>query len=369
MTQKKHHMYYPLIAVSTFIILFGLIMLTSASGVIGIDTFNDPYYFLKHQIIFGLLPGIFFALGAVYAPASFFNKIVILLYIVTIMLLILVLAPDIGFLHGGAKRWILIGQLSIQPSEIAKLTSVLFLARWFSSKTKDHTDMYARYIPPLLYMGMNVLLIALQPDIGTLSVIIAITLSMVLIAGIPKRHFMLLLLLGVIFFAVIIKVAPYRLARITAYLNPEADTLGTSYQINQSLVAIGSGGLLGRGLGQSKQKYQYLPEVMGDSIFAVIAEELGFVLTSVVIIMYSYFIILIFRIAQKIPDHFWKYTSCGIATWFAVQTILNIGSMVRMVPLTGLPLPFVSYGGSSMIVSLIALGIVINASQYIKKGA
>ena len=216
-------------------------------------------------------------------------------------------------------------------------------------------------------IGIVLLLVALQPDIGTLAVIAASVMSVYFVAPSSKKHLFLLFIAGILAFGLLITVAPYRMARLTTYLDPKTDTLDTSYQINQSLIAVGTGGVFGRGLGQSKQKYQYLPEVVGDSIFAVIAEELGFILTSIFILIYIYFIVLGFSIASKAATDFGKYAVAGIMSWIATQTFINIGAMLQIFPLTGLPLPFVSYGSSAFITSMAAVGIVISVSRFTKQ--
>jgi cell division protein FtsW len=339
-------------------------MLTSASQVMGLDKFQDPYYYLKHQLFFGLLPGIALLIIFSNLKFSFWKKIAIPLFAGSIILLILVLIPQLSYGYAGAKRWLYLSFFSIQPSEIIKLSLIIFLAAWFSQKKGEMKNFHHTVLPFIMYLGIISLLIAFEPDIGTLSVIIVIALALYWTAGAKLAHIAGIVLIGILTMGLLIKAAPYRVARITAFFSPEADTQGISYQINQSLLAIGSGGLFGLGLGQSKQKYQYLPEVVGDSVFAVIAEELGFIITSLFIFLYLYFALNAFRIAEKSHDNFAKYTAVGIATWLTYQALVNMGAMVKITPLTGLPLPFISYGSSAMITSLAAIGILINISKY-----
>jgi len=366
MNKKPHAPNYILIVLLITILLFGLLMLSSASIVIGRENFNDAYYYLKHQLFFGLLPGLAVFLICAHLNYKFWKKISLLFFSSCLVLLVIVLIPGLGYTHGGAKRWLTWGSLSLQPSEIAKIGVVIFFSAWLASKKEKIRDFYYTVLPFLFYLGLIILLIALEPDIGTLSVIVVIALSVFLIAGSKISHLAGIVLIGCLFFGILIKAAPYRLSRITVFLNPTEDTLNTSYQINQSLLAVGSGGILGQGLGKSKQKHLYLPEVAGDSIFAIIAEELGFIFTSAFIICYLYFCFTAFKISLQAPDQFSKLLAVGIAVWFTYQALVNIGAMVNILPLTGLPLPFVSYGSSALIVLLAGAGILTNISKFTK---
>lgn len=365
-SQKSHSPNYRLITVFAVISIFGLIMLASASQIIGMDKFRDSYYYLKHQLFFGILPGL--ALLIIFARINYktWEKIAMPIFIFSIILLILVFIPQLSYGHGGANRWLHTGLFSIQPSEIAKLGFIIFLAAWFKQKKEDIQNFHYTFLPFLMYLCIMTILIALEPDIGTLSVIIITALAIYWVANAKFIHIISLILICLLIFFVLIKAAPYRMARITTFINPQYDTQYTSYQINQSILAIGAGGWFGQGFGLSKQKYQYLPEAAGDSIFAIIAEELGFVFTSLFVLLYIYFIIMMFQIARKSFDGFGKFTAVGIAVWLAYQGLINMGAMVKIMPLTGLPLPFVSYGGSAMIVSMVAIGILINVSKYTK---
>lgn len=354
---------YQFLGLALGLLSFGLLMLASASQVIGLDDFNDPYYYIKHQIIFGALPGLLLMILASHIPYRLYQKYATAVFTAAIILLVLLFVPGLGFTHAGASRWLTVEGISIQPSEIMKLALVVFLSAWFAKRAGETRDFYYTFLPFLLILGAVSLLIALQPDLGTLGVVVAIALSIYWVAKMRGTHFLLFLVLCAFAFMILVKAAPYRVLRITAYLNPSEDQLGASYQINQSLIAVGSGGLFGRGIGQSRQKYHYLPETAGDSIFAVIGEELGFIATSGFILLYLYFIIHGFRLAARAGDEFGKYLICGIMSWFASQMIVNIGATVGLLPLTGLPLPFVSYGGSALVVALAGVGVVLNVSK------
>jgi len=364
MPQKPHHPNYQLIISFAIILIFGLVMLTSASQVIGLDKFQDPYYYLKHQLFFGLLPGLALLIIFSNIKFNFWQKIAIPVFAGSLILLILVLIPQMGYGYAGAKRWLYFSFFSIQPSEIIKLSLIIFLAAWFNKKKEEIKNFHHTALPFIMYLAIISILIALEPDIGTLSVIIVIALAIYWTAGAKLIHIAGIVLIGILTMTMLIKAAPYRVARITAFFSPEADTQGISYQINQSLLAIGSGGLFGLGLGQSRQKYQYLPEVIGDSVFAVIAEELGFVFSIIFIFLFLFLFYRAFKIVRTVPDKFGQLVVIGISSWLLYQILINIGAMVSIVPLTGLPLPFISYGSSSLLVSMAGLGMIINVSKY-----
>lgn len=354
---------YILLILFAIMLIFGLVMLASASQIKGLRDFGDSYYFLKHQILYGIIPGIIIFIIISNIKYTVWEKYSLIIFGLSILSLVLVLIPQLGFSHGGAKRWLYLGPIHFQPSEFVKLSSIIFLSSWIIKRKDKLNDFYYSFIPFCIYISIISILIALEPDIGTLFVIVLTSISIYFIGGGKIKHLVLFTLIAPAVFIILVKTSPYRLNRITAFLNPESDKLGISYQINQSMIAIGSGGLLGRGLGQSKQKYQYLPEVAGDSIFAVVAEELGFIVTTLFLIFYLLFIMSIFKISKKAKNEFGKYVSFGIAVWFATQSFVNIGAMIKLLPLTGLPLPFISYGSSAFVASISALGIVINISK------
>ena len=245
-----------------------------------------------------------------------------------------------------------------------KLTFLLYLATWLSSKgEKNIKDFSYGFLPFMSLVGSIALLIILEPDIGTMAVIIAIAFSMYLVAGARLRHIALALSGAGILFFILVNTAPYRLQRFMTFLHPELDPQGIGYHLNQALLAVGSGGFFGRGFGHSRQKFAYLPEATGDSIFAIIAEELGFAVSSLVVILFVLFTFRGFRIALEAPDDFGRFLCIGIMTWVALQAFINIGAMLSLLPLTGIPLPFVSYGSSSLLVLMAAMGIITNVSR------
>lgn len=354
---------YTLIITILVLTIFGLIMLSSASVVMSYQMFGHNYYYFFRQLLLGGILGFlgFFITSKI--DYHRWKKFALPLLIITLVLLVLVLIPQFNLEYGGAKRWIHIGALTIQPTEIAKLTFLLYLASWFDKRRKGISNFQTSFVPFITLLGLIGFLIILQPDIGTLAIIALSAITVYFIAGAHFPHLISLLISGVILFLILVKIAPYRMARFTVFLNPEIDPQGIGYQINQALLAIGSGGLFGRGLGKSLQKYNYLPEASSDSIFAVIAEELGFIRVLILIALFAILAYRGFQIAKSAPDLFGKLIVSGIISWIILQALINIAAMVGLVPLTGVPLPFVSYGGTALLFTLIGMGIIVNVSK------
>jgi len=359
--------YILLIIVGT-IILFGLVVLLSASAPSGYASFTDSYYFVKHQVIFGLIPG----LGALIAfsriPYTFWRKHAWKLLIISGVLLVLVFIPGLSAGIGSARSWISIGGVfSLQPSEIVKLSFLFYLAAWLAQRDRHSVrDVHEGFVPFVLVLGAIMILMILQPDIGTMSVIAAMSLVVYFSAGAPITYILGLISAGVAGLALLIAAEPYRAARFTTFLHPEFDPQGIGYHINQALLAIGSGGLFGLGYGHSRQKFQYLPEVAGDSIFAIIGEEMGFIVAVLTLGLFLFFLWRMIEIAKRAPDNFAKYVVVGICAWITIQAFVNIGSMVALLPITGVPLPFISYGGTSLAITMGAIGVVLNISKHAK---
>ena len=375
MLRRHHQPDYFLISNLALILISGLFILASASSTIAYQKFQDSYFYFKHQIFYGLIPGLFFLLIFSQIDYHHLKKFALPLFIITLFLLIAVFLPGFGFAHGQAQRWIKIGNLIFQPAELAKLSIILYLAAWLSKphptdgRGKESKIQRGQFLFFLIFLGLISLLIILQPNMGTLAIIVALSLIIYFVAGGQISHLITLVGLMLVSFIILIKIAPYRLARITAFFNPSFDSRGLTYQINQALLGIGSGGIFGLGLGHSRQKFLYLPEMFGDSIFAVLAEELGFILTTLFILLLLYFTYRGLKTARLAPDLFGRLLATGISFWFIFQTIINIGAMLNLLPLTGIPLPLVSYGGSAMAIFLAAIGILINISrQTVERG-
>lgn len=351
-------------ALVIFFVIFGLVMLSSASSVIAYKQFGSSYALVTHQLLYGVLPGLILFFIASKIDYHKYKRFAPLFLFIIFGLLIAVLIPGVGRVLGGARRWISVGNFFVfQPAELVKLLLIIFLAAWFTKRREEIRKIKQTLIPfVVLLVSIGVLIMA-QPDFGTMLIIVIISMVMYFIAGAPYKHFGILVLLCLVSALFMIQVAPYRLARITAFLNPSLDPQGIGYHIQQASLAVGSGGWLGLGLGHSRQKFAYLPEVHSDSIFAIIAEELGFVVTIVFIALFLLFITRIIKIARRAPDSFGYFIASGIAAWLGFQAFINMGTMVQLLPLTGLPLPFISYGGTAMAVSLTALGVVLNISR------
>lgn len=354
-----------LLAIIVVLVLFGLIMLTSASAPSGYAEFQDSYYFIKHQLVFGLIPGVAGLVIASQIPYTFWKKHAWHFLLVSIVLLVLVFIPGLSAGIGTAHSWINVGGLfTVQPSEFVKLTFLFYMAAWLAGRGKEGVkDVHSGFVPFVSVLGVIVLLLVLQPDVGTMSIIAAMALVVYFVAGAPLVYVGGLIAAGIAGLAVLIGMAPYRAARFTTFLNPQLDPQGVGYHINQALLAIGSGGVFGLGYGHSRQKFQFLPEVASDSIFAVIAEELGFIVATAIILLFLGFLWRAMQIANSAPDDFAKYVTVGVAAWVTIQAFINIGSMVGVLPMTGVPLPFISYGGTSLVVSLFAVGVVLSISR------
>ncbi|MDD4995647.1 MAG: putative lipid II flippase FtsW [Patescibacteria group bacterium] len=356
---------YSFLALVGLIVIFGLIVLSSASGPLGYQKFGDSYYYLKHQIVYGFLPGIAMLLICARIPFTFWKKKALILFIISFILLLAVFIPGIGAEYGTAHSWLSIGGFSFQPSELLKLTFLIYLAAWLEARGENKLkDINSGLVPFLISLGVVMLAMVLQPDLGTMTIIVVSSLIVYFAAGAPWAHIGLLGGAGAALLFILIKMAPYRSARFMTFLHPELDPQGIGYHINQALLAIGSGGILGLGLGHSRQKFQYLPEVAGDSIFAVMAEELGLIFSLLVVVAFVALLIKGFRIAASSDDVFGRFLATGISAWFAVQALINIGSMIGLMPMTGVPLPFISYGGSALMVSLAAVGILLNIDRH-----
>jgi cell division protein FtsW len=291
------------------------------------------------------------------------RKYALIFLILTIIFLFLVFIPSFGYDLKGANRWINIGDFSFQPSEIAKLTFILYLAAWLEKKGKNIKNFSETLIPFVALIIVVSIPLVMQPDIGTLIVIILTSVIIYFAAGAKLEHIFLLGLGGAAALFALIKIAPYRVDRLMVFLYPELDPQGIGYQINQAFLALGSGGILGLGFGHSRQKFNYLPEPIGDSIFAITGEEMGFVGLAVLMALFLIFALRGFKIASCAPDNFGRFTAIGITSWIIFQAIINMAAITSLIPLTGIPMPFISYGGSALIISLTGVGILLNISK------
>lgn len=323
-------------------------------------TFGKTYWFLEHQLLFGILPGIIFGFVAFKIKLSDLKKIAPLLFGINLILLFLVFLPQTGLAFGGAKRWIKIGPISFQPSEFLKITLFLYLAAWLESRREKTLLKLGTFLAILTPLSLALIF---QPDISTLALLISGSFLLYFLAETPIFHVLLIgaTAASLIFF--LISSASYRMERFLVFLRPQLDPMGMGYQIKQAQIAIGSGGLFGRGLGMSKQKFGLLPHPMSDSTFAIFCEETGFLGALILITFFLIFFTRGLRAAKKAKNRFSKLLSCGICLNIILQAFLNIGSMIGVLPLTGIPLPFISYGGTHIIVELIGVALLLNISK------
>lgn len=350
------------------LIIFGLVMLSSAGIIEGQKKFDTSSYYLTHQILFGLLPGLALFFLVAKIPYRKWRTFAFPVLLAVVVLLMLVFVPGLGVGVRGAQRWLNIRIATIQPSEFLKFGLIIYLAAWFNGREPRRLRVGAPtgasgLIPFFLVLGFVAILLVIQPDFGTLGIVMLIAAGMYFFSGARLWHFGVLIAVLALLLAALSIAAPYRFDRIKAFLNPQADKQNTSYHINQALISIGSGGIFGVGYGQSQQKFNYLPEPVGDSIFALIVEELGFVGGVALIGLFVVFLISLMRIAQQSHDPFARLLVLGVAVWIGGQAFLNIAAISGLMPLTGVPLPLISFGSSSLVSIMAAMGIVDNIAK------
>ncbi len=320
-----------------------------------------------NQTFFGLFLGSLALLVTMQIDYKLYQKYSPYIFLATIVATLLVFAPHIGSYHGGAARWVYIGPLSIQPSELLKIGYIIYLAAWLT-KVKDKVNTFKWGFLPFVILSAIVTVILLkQPDTATLAITLIAGVAIYLTAGGQWRYIFLLAIIGALGLGAVALERPYIMSRITSYMNPADNSLGSGYQIQQSLIAIGSGGMSGRGYGQSIQKFNYLPEPIGDSIFAVEGEEFGFIGTVTLILLFIFFAFRGLKIAGRVPNSFGRLLVVGIVILIVSQAYVNISAMVGVLPLSGVPLPFVSHGGTALFMTLAEAGIVLNISKSAKK--
>lgn len=359
---QKKRFDYILFGAVILISIFGIVMIYSASSIWAEFKFHDAFKYVKQQSFFFIV-GIVVMLISSKIDLDFIKKKANLILIGCLILLALVLIPGIGQVRNGSRSWFGFGGLGIQPSEFAKIGLIIFTAKYLQNNQKNMKDIKKGALPIFLVIGIFFLLIMLEPDFGTAFVITLTLVCLIFVSGLKISFFVKLGLLGILGVVSLIIAAPYRMARIVSFLNPWSDPLGSGYQIIQSLYAIGPGGILGQGFMKSRQKHFYLPEPQTDFIFSIISEEFGFL---GVIIVCSFFFLLFYRmikIAMGSEDLFKKYLAFGLAFGIFIQAGLNLAVVVGLIPVTGVTLPFFSYGGSSLLVSMLSVGLVLNVSR------
>lgn len=362
---KKFNPDYTLIALIVSLVIVGLLVLTSASSDLGKIKYNDSYYYLKHQLFSGLSVGLLGFLAALSIPYEKYRKFAFPLFLVSVAMLAMVFTP-LGLHVRNASRWIQIGPVNFQPSELIKLTFIIYLSAWLTQRGANRSRSIEGFLPFLIISGTVGLLLVLQPATSTVAILMISGLAVYFASGAKWRYLAGLILGGFLVLVVLVWLTPYRMQRVKTYLNISADTEGHGYHINQALITIGSGGLTGVGFGQSTSKVNYLPAPIDDSIFAVAAAEFGFLGASLIVVLYAGLVLRLFFLAYKAKEQFARLTLTGFGSIIGLQSIVHISSNSGLLPLTGVPLPFMSYGGTALAVFMVVSGVVINISGRIR---
>jgi cell division protein FtsW len=350
-----------LLFTSFFLTCLGIFILFETSTYSSLLQIGDKYHFVKFQAGYAIV-GILMCLIISRIPYLLYKKYIVPILVITVILLIAVLIPGIGLELKGARRWINFGLFVMQPSEALKITLSMYLAAWLSVKEKG------RLLAFCLLVGVMCGLVMLQPDLGTTMIVAITSVILYFLSGAPLKHMAAIFLVGIVGVLILIKVEPYRAQRLMAFQNFNYENLSENdYHVKQVLIALGSGGMTGVGIGKSIQKYAYLPEATTDSIFAIYSEETGFVGGLFLIAVFILFSAIGFLIALSSPDPFAKLLGAGIISFISLQALMNFASQVVLMPLTGVPLPFISYGGSSLLINFVAVGILLNISRFIHK--
>jgi len=376
--ESSSHIDYVLFLTIGMLLLTGILILADVSAVLSQEKFGKPTYYLLHQLLYGIIPGLIIGFITYKINLFFIKKYSWIFVFFTLIIMSFVFLPKMGVTSGGATRWLNFGFFTFQPSEILKLTFIIYLSTWLSKrieitkKTKS-SKKYKKpktwvkvFIPFLVIMGVIIILLTLQRNLSTLMVILITGGLIYFSASTPLIQIIIIFLIILLVALLLIKFFPYRLNRVMLLLDPLKDPMGLGYQLKQSLIAVGSGGILGFGLGNSYQKFGYVPQVISDSIFAIFAEETGFIGASLLVFLFLFFLWRCLYLAKKTNDLFSRFYIVGFSSWICIQAFINIGAMIGIVPLTGIPLPFIGYGGSHILVELIGAGILLNISKSIK---
>ncbi|MCC6381709.1 MAG: putative lipid II flippase FtsW [Dehalococcoidia bacterium] len=354
-----------MLALTAVLTMTGLVAVYSASFVIGLARFGDPHYYVVRQTIWAVL-GCVLMVAAMRTDYHLYRRWAVPIMLVTIAALAAVLV--VGVEGNGARRWLGVGEFTIQPSEFAKLTVILYLAAWLSSKGEAIRTLEGGLVPFVVIISVVGAFIMLEPSLGTTVIILLITVTMFWVAGASVAQMVALASAGFLAVALLATVAGYRMDRLTGFFNAEADPLGHGFQTLQALVALGNGGVSGLGLGASRGKFFYIAESHTDGVFAIIGEELGFLATAAVLLLFVTLMIRGYQIARRSQDDFGTLIATGVTTWIAVQAMLNIGGITRMIPLTGVPLPFLSFGGNALAAVMLGMGVLISVSRFSRPG-
>jgi cell division protein FtsW len=372
---KKHFNYY-LFFLIVFLVGFSLLFAACLSGPVSLQRFGSANYYFLRQVLLGFLPAIVVGVIGYKIPLKFLQKWAPFFVVANLALLFVVFIPGIGTRAGGASRWINFGFGSIQPSEFLKITAILYLSAWIASRLaesgssdwknatkRSYHNIIHIFVPFIIFLGLITFALFLQKDASTLGIISITLLTLYFSAKTPLWHTGLVVMAGISFLLLIVKFEPYRLDRWLIFLNPDVDPLGKGYQLRQSLISLGSGGIFGKGLGMSVQKFNFLPQAIMDSIFAVMGEEFGVIGGIAVVAAFILLFWLGLQIAKKSSDKFASTVAVGIVVWITLQAFINISSSAGIFPLAGIPLPFFSFGGSHLMIELFAMGLLLNISK------
>jgi len=355
---------YLILGCTGLLIGLGLMMIASASSHLGNQEFGDTYYYLKHQIFSGVLVGIvgYFIASKIHYRIYNHKVFNLILLAISLVLVLLVFTP-LGVTLKGATRWLTLGPLTFQPAELLKITLVMYLASWLSQRGYRQKNLQQGFLPFMIILGIVAGILFLQRSTSPAVILLAAAMIMYFLSGAKIRYILGIVGIGAIATAAIIAITPYRAQRVLTFLNPEADPSKTGFHILQAKTAIGAGGITGVGFGQSTVKYR-LPEPIGDSIFAVIGEEFGFLGSIAVIVFFGFLVTRIFLLSKETQDQFGKLLLIGFGSIIGLQAVINIGAMSGALPLTGTPLPFVSFGGTALAIYMVMMGIIINISKH-----
>ena len=349
--------------------VMGLLMVATTSIAISEQHYGQPFYYLFHQLIYGAV-GLIAAMFVLNISSVRWQQSAFWLLLLSVVLLIAVLIPGVGHQVNGSRRWLGLGPIGGQVSEAVKLFFIIYLADYLVRRHEEVISQTQGFIKPMILLGMIAALLLKEPDFGATVVLTLTVLGMMFLAGVKLRHFLLLMVVIAALFALLAISSPYRLQRLTTFLNPWDNQFDSGYQLTQSLIAFGRGGWFGVGLGESIQKLFYLPEAHTDFVFAVLAEEFGMVGLCVVLALYTTIVVRVFAIAcraERLKQSFSCYVCYGVGLWFALQTLINVGVNIGVLPTKGLTLPFMSYGGSSMIMNCIAMALVLRVDYECNK--
>lgn len=371
----KRHINYYFLFLSLFLISFGLLFLATLSAVASLQTFGNTTHYLFHQLI-AVVIGLALALIFLKLPLPFLKKAAPWIMGINLVALIFVFLPFIGTKLGGASRWISVGNNTFQPSEFFKITAIIFVSSflanrfsegarkdWIHKAKQGYSNLTTVFLPFLCFLALIVVIFYMQKDISTMGIISVALITIYFAAGTPIWNTLAMIAAGIGGILLLVIKEPYRFERLLVFLHPNVDPLGMGLQLKQSMIALGSGGWFGKGLGMSVQKFGFLPQAMSDSIFAILGEETGIIGCVILILLFLYFLYLAFSIANSSTDKFSKLTAIGISTWIVFQAFINMASAMGLFPLSGIPLPFFSYGGSHIIAEIIGVGVILNISK------